>query len=162
MKKELKLHFAIALAGLLLLLIIDPIQAELRERIPNEVGQDSIAVDTLEVDTVPALQLGEPEHGKASYYSLRANGARTASGERLCNDSLVCAHKKHPFGTRLLITNPSNGNTVIVRVVDRGPFTRGRIVDLSYAAAKELGIIRHGVAKVTSQVIEEKTDTCDS
>ena len=79
--------------------------------------------------------------GKASFYSKRATGARTSNGERLHHDSLTCAHKTHPFGTLLKVTNPSNGKEVVVRVTDRGPFKRGRIIDLSWGAAKELGML---------------------
>lgn len=72
----------------------------------------------------------------------------TASGERLHRDSLTCAHRSYPFGTLLKVSNPANGKSVIVRVTDRGPFVRGRIIDLSWRAAKELDIIARGVATV--------------
>lgn len=90
----------------------------------------------------------QQQRGKASYYSKRANGARTSSGERLNNDSLVCAHRTYPFGTILKVTNLTNGKWTLVRVIDRGPFTRGRVIDLSYAAAKALGMLAQGVASV--------------
>ena len=95
-----------------------------------------------------ALHAQDVQRGKATYYSKRATGARTSSGERLHHDSLTCAHRTYPFGTRLKVTNPSNGRSVIVRVTDRGPFARGRIIDLSWRAAKELGILTQGVAMV--------------
>lgn len=88
------------------------------------------------------------QKGKASYYSKRATGARTASGERLHHDSMTCAHRTYPFGTLLKVTNPNNGSSVVVRVTDRGPFGHGRIIDLSYGAAKELGMLACGVATV--------------
>jgi rare lipoprotein A len=96
------------------------------------------------------------QKGKATFYSKRATGARTANGERLHHDSLTCAHRTYPFGTLLRVKNPANGKEVVVRVTDRGPFVRGRIIDLSWRAAKELGIIAAGVAmveieKVTTQ-----------
>lgn len=90
--------------------------------------------------------------GKATYYSRRATGARTSSGAILNNDSLVCAHRTHPFGTRLLVQNPANGKEVIVKVIDRGPFAKGRIIDLSYEAARRLGILAAGVAVVNVSV----------
>lgn len=93
--------------------------------------------------------------GKASFYSKRATGARTSNGERLHHDSLTCAHKTHPFGTLLKVTNPSNGKEVVVRVTDRGPFKRGRIIDLSWGAAKELGMLSQGVAMVKVEVVEK-------
>ena len=91
------------------------------------------------------------QKGKATYYSKRATGARTANGERLHHDSLTCAHRTYPFGTMLRVKNPANGREVVVRVTDRGPFIRGRIIDLSWRAAKELDIISQGVAMVTVQ-----------
>lgn len=93
--------------------------------------------------------------GKASFYSKRATGARTSNGERLHHDSLTCAHKTHPFGTLLKVPNPSNGKEVVVRVTDRGPFKRGRIIDLSWGAAKELGMLSQGVAMVKVEVVEK-------
>lgn len=96
---------------------------------------------------LPTLQ-AQTIKGKATFYSKRATGARTANGERLHHDSLTCAHRTLPFGTMLRVKNPANGRQVVVRVTDRGPFVRGRIIDLSWRAAKELGIIAQGVAMV--------------
>lgn len=95
------------------------------------------------------------QRGKASYYSKRSTGARTSSGERLHHDSLTCAHRSYPFGTLLKVRNPSNEKEVVVRVTDRGPFGHGRIIDLSYRAAEELGILAQGVAFVEIEVIRE-------
>jgi rare lipoprotein A len=95
------------------------------------------------------------QEGKASFYSKRLSGRRTASGERIHPDSLTCAHRTHPFGTKLMVYNPANGKSVIVRVTDRGPFVRGRIIDLSWRAAKELDIIGHGVAIVIVQKVSD-------
>lgn len=92
--------------------------------------------------------MAQTQRGKASYYSKRATGARTSSGERLHHDSLTCAHRTYPFGTLLRVTNENNGKEVIVRVTDRGPRGRGRIIDLSYGAARQLGILSQGVAVV--------------
>ena len=89
------------------------------------------------------------QKGKASYYSKKFSGRQTASGERLHHDSLTCAHRTYPFGTLLKVTNPANGKEVIVRVTDRGPYVKGRIIDLSVRAARELGIIAQGIAPVT-------------
>jgi rare lipoprotein A len=90
----------------------------------------------------------QTQRGKASYYSKSWTGRKTANGERLHHDSLTCAHKTYPFGTLLKVTNPANGLSVIVKVTDRGPYGRGRIVDLSVRAAKELGILSQGIAPV--------------
>ena len=88
------------------------------------------------------------QKGKASFYPKKLTGRRTASGERLHHDSLTCAHRTYPFGTQLKVTNPANGQSVIVRVTDRGPYVRGRVIDLSVRAAKEIGIISQGIAPV--------------
>lgn len=98
--------------------------------------------------TVCLAVMAQAQRGKASYYSKRATGARTSSGERLYHDSLTCAHRTYPFGTLLRVTNENNGKEVIVRVTDRGPRGRGRIIDLSYGAARQLGILSQGVAVV--------------
>jgi rare lipoprotein A len=97
----------------------------------------------------------QTQSGKASYYAKNFNGRRTASGERLHRDSLTCAHRNYPFGTMLRVTNMLNGRQVVVRVNDRGPFHKGRIIDLSWAAAKELGMIAQGIAPVTVERLEE-------
>ena len=90
----------------------------------------------------------QTQTGKASFYAMKFSGRKTASGERLHHDSLTCAHRTYPFGTQLKVTNPANGKTVIVRVTDRGPYVKGRIIDLSVRAARELGIISQGIAPV--------------
>ncbi len=88
------------------------------------------------------------QRGKASFYSKRATGARASSGEKIHHDSLTCAHRTYPFGTMLKVTNITTGKSVNVRVIDRGPFARGRIIDLSWAAAKEIGMLAQGIATV--------------
>lgn len=97
----------------------------------------------------------QKQKGKASYYSRKATGAKTSSGERLHHDSLTCAHRTYPFGTKLKVTNPANGRWVVVRVTDRGPYGRNRIIDLSYRAAKELGMLTQGVAMVLVEPIKD-------
>lgn len=91
--------------------------------------------------------------GRASYYGKQFNGRKTASGEYYFSDSMTCAHKKLPFGTRLRVYNPRNGKEVVVRVTDRGPYRNGFILDLSYAAAKELDMIRSGHIPVEVTVL---------
>jgi rare lipoprotein A len=95
------------------------------------------------------LAYGQIQTGIASFYAKRATGSRTANGERLHHDSMTCAHRTLPFGSLLKVTNLSNGRSVIVRVNDRGPYVRGRIIDLSWSAAHELRMIGSGITKVT-------------
>jgi rare lipoprotein A len=92
-----------------------------------------------------------PSNGLASYYS---SGARTANGETFEPQELTAAHPTLPFGTRLRVTNASTGQSVVVRVNDRGPFVPGRTVDVSYAAAERLGMVKQGVARVKMDVIQ--------
>lgn len=101
----------------------------------------------------------QTQSGKATFYAKGATGARTANGERLHHDSMTCAHRTYPFGTLLHVRNPRNGKEVIVRVNDRGPFIKGRIIDLSWGAAKALGIIAQGVAMVEVKKVGKKTHT---
>ena len=98
--------------------------------------------------TTSLSALAQVQSGTASFYSKSMTGHKTANGERLHHDSLTCAHKTFPFGTLLKVTNPANGNQVVVRVTDRGPYVKGRIIDLSVRAAQELGIIAQGIAPV--------------
>ena len=104
------------------------------------------------------LTIQAQSDGKASYYSNGLHGRRMSNGERYDRNAFTCAHRTLPFGTRLKITNPRNGKSVIVRVTDRGPFVRGRVVDLSYAAARELGTIASGVAYVKVELVRKETE----
>jgi rare lipoprotein A len=88
------------------------------------------------------------EEGVASFYGRAHHGRRTASGERFDMRAMTCAHPTVPFGTLLRVTDVETGRSVVVRVNDRGPYARGRVVDLSLAAAKALGILERGVARV--------------
>ena len=102
---------------------------------------------------ISCLCLQAQQRGKASYYSKKSTGARTSSGERVHHDSLTCAHRTYPFGTLLKVRNTRNDREVIVKVNDRGPFGRGRIIDLSYAAARALDMLGHGVVVVELEVV---------
>lgn len=94
------------------------------------------------------------EEGMASYYSTGFNGKRTASGEIFDKNAFTAAHREFPFGTLLRVTNLSNDRSVEVTVNDRGPFKKGRIIDLSEAAARAIGMIQSGTAEVTIQVLK--------
>jgi rare lipoprotein A len=83
--------------------------------------------------------------GRASWYALHS---RTASGERMNPAAMTAAHRSLPFGTRIRVTNQRNGKSVVVRINDRGPFVRGRMLDLSRGAARQIGMIGAGHAAV--------------
>lgn len=91
--------------------------------------------------------------GVASYYGRRFHGRRTANGERFNMRAMTAAHRTLPFGTKVRVTNPRNGRSVVVRVNDRGPFIRGRSIDLSRAAAEKIGMISRGHARVNMEVV---------
>lgn len=92
--------------------------------------------------------------GTASYYADRFNGRRTASGTRFNAHALTAAHRTLNFGTKVMVTNQANGRSVEVTINDRGPYVRGRTIDLSKGAAKEIGMLGSGVARVNLQVVD--------
>jgi rare lipoprotein A len=92
--------------------------------------------------------------GTASYYADRFNGQRTASGARFDKNGLTAAHRTLSFGTRVMVTNKANGRSVEVTINDRGPYARDRMIDLSKSAAKEIGILGRGTARVELQVVD--------
>jgi len=94
-----------------------------------------------------------PETGIASYYAAKFEGRMTASGERYRGSALTAAHRTLPFGSRVRVTNLTNGRSVVVVINDRGPHKKGRIVDVSRRAADELDMIRAGVVRVRLEVL---------
>ncbi len=94
-----------------------------------------------------------PQYGNASWYGGAFQGRKTASGERFDMHSFTGAHKKLPFGTIIRVTNLRNGKEVFIRVNDRGPFVKGRIIDLSHAAAKAINFNNKGVIRVRIEVL---------
>lgn len=104
--------------------------------------------------TVPAKpKVVAPQNcGMASWYALHGN--RTANGERMNMHGMTAAHKKLAFNTKVEVTNPKNGKSVVVRINDRGPFTGGRVLDLSKGSAAKIGIVGTGVGKVCYRVVK--------
>jgi rare lipoprotein A len=88
------------------------------------------------------------ETGLASWYGRKFHGRRTASGEVYHQEKFTAAHRTLPWGSKVKVTNLANGKSVEVRINDRGPFVKGRIIDVSRAAARALGIVRAGIATV--------------
>jgi len=134
------------------------------------VAADASRIDTLattvaalEEEPVKALPVPVAEEkiaafeaigsGEASYYGKEFAGSRTASGERFNPAALTAAHRTLPLGTKLRVTNKANGKSVIVRVNDRGPFLKHRVIDVSLAAAQEIAMIRAGKAQVTLEIV---------
>ena len=93
-------------------------------------------------------------HGLASYYGSEFHGKKTASGETFNQWDYTCAHRDLPFGTRIKVTNVKNNKSMVVRVNDRGPWVRGRLIDLSFAAAKKIDMIAAGVIKVKIEILK--------
>ncbi len=115
------------------------------------VASAGCAAKTSPRSTAPG---GRPQTGVASWYGPKFHGRTTANGERYNMMDLTAAHKTLPFGTFVHVTNRSNNRTIVVRINDRGPFVRGRIIDLSYAAAKVIGASSTGVVEVEVRVMD--------
>ncbi|WP_231638892.1 septal ring lytic transglycosylase RlpA family protein [Aurantiacibacter marinus] len=120
-----------------------------------QLPDHAVDITTIEPATPPpapaATSLGT---GVASYYGRRFHGRRTANGERFNMNEMTAAHRTLPFGSRVRVTNTSNGQSVIVRINDRGPFIRGREIDVSRAAAEEIGMIRRGHSNVELELLD--------
>lgn len=100
------------------------------------------------------LKVGTEIEGTTSYYHRSLNGNLTANGERYKHmGAMTAAHRNMPFGTKLLVTDMDTGNSIVVRVNDRGPFVKGRVLDLSGLAATKLGIVKKGISKVDIKVL---------
>lgn len=104
-------------------------------------------------DPLPAASESPMAAGWASYYGNELAGNRTASGERFDPARLTAAHRTLPLGSRVRVTNPVNGESVIVRINDRGPYHGNRVIDLSLAAARDIGLIRSGTGRVEMALI---------
>ena len=98
---------------------------------------------------------GEYLKGISSYYGKKFHGRKTANGETFNMYDLTAAHKTLPFGTVLEVENLSNNKKVVVRINDRGPFIRNRILDLSYAAAEKIDMIKSGTAEIQAKIIHK-------
>jgi len=119
-----------------------------------EPGTEAVDLQTFDppIEEAPAAtSLGS---GVASYYGKRFHGRPTASGERFDMHAYTAAHRTLPFGSRVQVTNPSTGKTVVVRINDRGPFTRGRTIDLSRRAAEDIGLIARGHGAVELALLD--------
>jgi rare lipoprotein A len=131
---------ALAIAGVMLL--------------PSCATTGSARSKTNTQSAAPELAVKSVQKGKASWYSIATNrGTRTASGQRLCNQGATAAHKTLPMGTKVRVINEANGKSEIVTINDRGPYIRGRIIDVTIGSAERLGFRSRGVAAVKVEVL---------
>ena len=117
------------------------------------VPSTAVDLDSFEPPVEDATVASSLGTGIASYYGRRFHGRRTASGEPFDMHGFTAAHRTLPFGSLVRVTNPRNGRSVTVRINDRGPFVRGRTIDVSRAAAEELGMIARGHASVELELL---------
>ena len=121
---------------------------------------------TSDPNSIPLCELREAgyqvkstEQGKASWYSIKTNyGTKTASGQRLCNNAPTAAHKTLPMGTKVRVTNLANEKSEIVTINDRGPFIKGRIIDVTIGTAEKLGFVQRGVVPIKVEVLSKIDD----
>ncbi|MHA7609589.1 septal ring lytic transglycosylase RlpA family protein [Elizabethkingia meningoseptica] len=111
-------------------------------------------MSTLACSSVNKINSNEEKLTMVSYYGDKFNGRKTSCGEVFDNDKLTAAHAKLPFGTKVLLTNTDTGDTVTVKVNDRGYLHKGRAFDITKSAFKKLGDIRKGVLKVSYKIVE--------
>jgi rare lipoprotein A len=109
--------------------------------------------DWHDIRNYPQLEALEEVEGVASYYHNKFHGRKTASGERYDKTEFTAAHRDYPFGTWVRVVVPTSGQSVLVRINDRGPRLKSRVIDLSRAAAKELGMLRDGLVPVRLEVL---------
>lgn len=139
--------------------VVEPLGPDYQDADLN-IPADAVDLDTFE----PPIEIPPPEPtsgavirslgtGVASYYGRRFHGRLTANGERFNMNAMTAAHKTLPFGTLVRVTNPRNGRSVTVRINDRGPFIRGRTIDLSRGAAQRIGMIASGHARVQLDIV---------
>ncbi len=98
--------------------------------------------------------IGYSESGEASFYAMKYHDRKTASGERLNQYALTAAHRTLPFGTKVKVTNLKNDKSVIVKINDRGPFVKGRVIDLTQSAFRKIGNLKSGIISVSIEVID--------
>jgi rare lipoprotein A len=120
--------------------LVTSVSAQTKDSIISS-GSDSLKL--IQPDSMKIVK-----EGKATYYASYFHGRRTTSGEVFSNNKMTAAHRTLPFGTLVTITNQSNGNTIRVKINDRGPHNKAFIIDVSQAAAKELGFYKKGVTNV--------------
>ena len=120
------------------------------------LAKTNTEAETKEVKKSESPRVTNTEHGKASWYEIKCNGGtKTASGIPLKDHAKTAAHKTLPMGTKVRVTNKSNGKSVIVKITDRGPYIKGRVIDVTIGAAKKLDFIKSGVVHCKVEVLEK-------
>jgi len=114
-----------------------------------------VVLITVIVMALLAIVAKADDDGVASWYGAELHGQRTASGERFDMNQLTAAHRSLPFGTLVKVTNVRNGQSTTVRINDRGPFAKGRVIDLSQHAASQIGMVGAGTAPVTLELVQD-------
>lgn len=122
--------------------------------VPKPVYHGNNAGKKSSLSQVRSADVSGTVSGVASYYADKFHGRKTASGEIFDQNKFTAAHRTYPFGTIVRVTNKANGKSVQVRINDRGPFVKGRIIDLSLAAAQAIDMVRSGTANVTVSVVQ--------
>jgi rare lipoprotein A len=125
---------------------VTPLQAQNIVEVPAPAEEEAVLL--VKEDT--AEHVGD---GEASYYGKELAGNRTASGERFNPSALTAAHRTLPLGSRIRVINKANGKSVIVRINDRGPFAKHRLIDVSFAAAQQINMVRAGKAPVRLELL---------
>ena len=151
---------AMALVGLTASGPVHAAEATQPERLLSLADTVATLGEAAAVAKVEAVEAAIPEarferlgEGQASYYGAELAGNRTASGERFNPSALTAAHRSLPLGSKIRVTNKANGKSVIVRINDRGPFVKSRLIDISYAAAQQINMVRAGKARVSLALI---------
>ncbi|MGB7370711.1 septal ring lytic transglycosylase RlpA family protein [Erythrobacter sp.] len=132
--------------------VVEPLGPDLSD-LDLRVPDHAVDLEAFEPPLESTDVLKDLGAGVASYYGRRFHGRRTANGERFNMNALTAAHRTLPFGSKVRVINPRNGREVTVRINDRGPFTGGRVIDLSRAAAERIGLIKRGHVRVELELI---------
>jgi rare lipoprotein A len=116
----------------------------------------STSASSSTTESMDSWDVASVQHGKASWYSIRTNrGTRTASGQRLSDTAATAAHKTLPLGTKVRVTNQANGKSEVVTITDRGPYKRGRVIDVTIGVAERIGFAKRGIVPVKVEVLSK-------
>ncbi|RZL60683.1 MAG: septal ring lytic transglycosylase RlpA family protein [Variovorax sp.] len=139
-----------------------PIGVSPRSQVPAVNYEITSATDLPPDDGVPGDEGPRKvfEQGGASWYGIQFHQRKTANGERFDMGAITAAHKTLPFNTRVCVRSLVNGKEVLVRINDRGPFAQGRVIDLSRAAAEQIGLVSMGIKQVALSIVDRKEQRC--